>query len=136
MPFVRYREGRCERVAVGKPSLPFRVARTCDPTVGRAVPIPLPKISDLRALGGKAAARFVADPELAPKLNPALPPPFKLPFPSMTGDVQWVIVFGLPAITLCALILLAVMLSLLNVVFYWLPYALQVVPVLKSKKVV
>jgi len=36
--------------------------------------------------------------------------------------IQWILVFSLPVITLVAMILLMVMVSLLNLIFFWLPW--------------
>lgn len=48
--------------------------------------------------------------------------------------IQWICSFSLPVITLVAMILLMIMISLLNIVFFWLPWVRICLPFPKSDK--
>ena len=52
--------------------------------------------------------------------------------PSGIG-IQWICSFSLPAITLVAMIILMIMISLLNIVFFWLPWIKICLPFPKLK---
>lgn len=47
--------------------------------------------------------------------------------------IQWICSFSLPVITLVAMILLMIMISLLNIVFFWLPWIKICLPFPKIK---
>ena len=48
--------------------------------------------------------------------------------------IQWICSFSLPVITLVAMILLMIMISLLNIVFFWLPWVRICLPFPKIEK--
>jgi len=129
LPFLRYRdEHDCERIVWGPPSQPFRVASPLAPQAQRPSLIVLPALSDLK-LGGPRGLTFVAPKSLADKI-------MKLKFdmdlktdgPGNPGGACFGFSFSLPVITLVALILLMIMINLLNIIFWWLPYAFLALP--------
>jgi hypothetical protein len=48
--------------------------------------------------------------------------------------IQWICSFSLPVITLVAMILLMIMISLLNIIFFWLPWVRICLPFPSIKK--
>jgi hypothetical protein len=53
--------------------------------------------------------------------------------PSDTNfGIDWICAFSIPIITLCALIVLSIFLSLLNFIFWWLPFVKICIPVPKK----
>jgi len=129
LPFLRYRDTRgCERVAWGPASAPFRVASPLEPEAQRPSLIPLPDLASLKR-GRARGVTFLAPKSLADKIA-------KLTFdmdlgtggPGNRAGACLGLSFSLPVITLCALILLMVMVNLLNIVFFWLPYAFLALP--------
>lgn len=127
-PFVRYlNEQGCEHVVWGPNSEPFRVASTYEPDACRPQTIPLPKFSDLKR-GLANGARFVAPKDLADKLfkiSTDMPPEEK----SGSGmGLEWIISFSLPIITVCAMMLLMIIINLLNLFLQWLPFAITLIP--------
>ncbi len=124
IPFVRVREEGCEHVHFGPPTVPFRVAAPLDPQAARPVHIPLPRLSDLKKALPKAS--FLAPDDLAEKLL-GLPmgkglTPDLAPMAANSFGLCWMFSFSLPAITLCAVICLMIVLSLLDLVFRWMPF--------------
>lgn len=129
LPFLRYRdEEGCERVAWGPATQPFRVASPLAPQAQRPSLIALPSLSEL-GKGGPRGLTFLAPKSLADKI-------MKLKFdmdlktdgPGNPGGACFGFSFSLPVITLCALILLMIMINLLNIIFWWLPYAFLALP--------
>lgn len=134
IPFVRVLDdGGCERLTWAGPamhSVPFRVAAAFDPDASRPVLIQMPGLRDLKRGLARGAAMLVpsdtarlldglkldkgASPDLA-----AEPPP---PGSDDGLGVQWLCSFSLPIITLVAMILLMIMVVLLNLLFFWLPW--------------
>lgn len=129
LPFVRWQDDcGCEQVCWGPPTRPFRVASPLDPEAQRPTTIVLPGLDDLR----RGAARGVA--LLAPKsladvlrrISPEMPP--KDGGPGNPVGACFSFSFSLPAITLCAMVLLMVMVHLLNLFFFWLPSVFLALP--------
>lgn len=129
LPFLRYHDEKgCERIAWGPPSSPFRVASPLSPQAQRPSLIVLPGLSELK-LGGPRGVTFVAPKSLADKI-------MKLKFdmdlktdgPGNPAGSCFGFSFSLPVITLCALIVLMVAINLLNLIFWWLPFAFMALP--------
>lgn len=124
-PFLRYRDHHgCERIAWGPPSAPFRVAAPLDPEASRPVAIAMPEFSDLRR-GLARGVSFLTPRSLANQL-------FRVkgdgsftgggpgnPLPECPG---FSFSFSLPVVTFVAMLLLMVIVNLLNLVFFWLPW--------------
>ena len=54
--------------------------------------------------------------------------------PGPGSGIQWICSFSLPVITLVAMILLMIMISLLNIVFFWMPWVRICLPFPKMKR--
>lgn len=129
LPFLRYLDEKgCERIAWGPASQPFRVASPLAPQAQRPSLIVLPSLSDLK-LGGPRGLTFVAPKSLADKiLQLKLDMDLKKEGQGNPGNACFGFSFSLPVITLVALILLMIMINLLNIIFWWLPYAFLALP--------
>ncbi len=127
--FLRYRtEGGCERTLWGPASQPFRVASPLEPQAQRPILVTLPDLADLKR-GGPRGITFHAPKALADKLRKLK---FKMDVeeggPGNPAGACFGFSFSLPIITLCAMILLMIVLNLLNFLFRWLPFAFLAIP--------
>lgn len=136
VPFVRYRDDcGCEQLQWGKASMEFTVANPFDPLATRPTVIQLPELSDITKGFPKGVTfltpKSVAD--LMMKVAPTMdmkPNAAKSPLSACMG---FSISFSIPIITICAMILLMIVLNLLNIIFRWIPYAIMVLPRLCGK---
>ena len=116
----------------------FRVAAPFDANASRPSLIQMPSLSDLR--GGFAKGVSMITPadtfDLLDKLNlkKGVGPDLVTPNDSPSLGIQWICSFSLPVITLIAMILLMIMISLLNIVFFWLPWVRICLPFPSIKK--
>jgi hypothetical protein len=128
-PFIRYRDDQgCEQICWSKVvSEPFRVAAPFDPEASRPQSIQMPTLSDLKR-GLAKGATFMTPKDLADKLKKMtkdIPPEEK----DGSGlGLEWIISFSIPVVTICAMILLMIIVNLLNLFFQWLPYAITFIP--------
>jgi hypothetical protein len=143
VPFVRaLDDAGCERITWAAPAVrsePFRVAAPFDPDASRPVLIQMPSLADLKRGLAKGAAMLVPPDTQqlfeALKLDKGVSPDL-VPGPPPEGaglGVQWICSFSLPVITLVAMILLMIMIVLLNLVFFWLPWVRICLPFPKLK---
>lgn len=136
VPFIRYRdECNCEKLQWGKASMEFAVANPFDPLATRPTVIQLPELSDITK-GFPKGVTFLTPKSVADmmmKIAPTMdmkPNNAKSPLSACMG---FSISFSIPIITICAMILLMVVLNLLNIIFRWIPYAILVLPRLCGK---
>lgn len=128
-PFLRHLDEKgCERTVWGPPSQPFRVASPLEPQAQRPSLVVLPELADLRR-GGARGITFVAPKSLADKiLRLKMDLDVGTGGPGNRAGACFGFSFSLPVITLVALILLMIMINLLNLLFWWLPYAFLALP--------
>lgn len=142
VPFVRFRnEEDHEQIQwadTGARSIVFRVAAPFDPEASRPSLIQMPSLSDLKRGLAKGAIMITPADTFnlinRLKLNKGVGPdtvPEGEPGPGL--GVQWICSFSLPVITLVAMILLMIMISLLNIVFFWMPWVRICLPFPKMK---
>ncbi|HSX85116.1 MAG TPA: hypothetical protein VLE50_06890, partial [Cellvibrio sp.] len=136
VPFVRYRND-CgnEEIAWGSPSQTFRVASPLDAEAARPVVIQLPEFQDLKR-GFAKGVTFLTPRSMAEALNSVVPDmEFKKQNKKHRLDacLGFSISFSIPIITICAMILLMIILNLLNLIFFWLPWAFLQLPRLCRK---
>ena len=142
VPFVRFRnEEDREQILwadTGARSIVFRVAAPFDPEASRPSLIQMPSLSDLKRGLAKGAIMITPADTFnlinRLKLNKGVGPdtvPEGKPGPGL--GVQWICSFSLPVITLVAMILLMIMISLLNIVFFWMPWVRICLPFPKMK---
>jgi hypothetical protein len=141
VPFVRARDDNGkERIywaGTKVRSEEFRVAAPFDPNASRPSMIQMPSLGDLK----KGLAQGVSMITPADTFNLVNALNLKkgasedvLPAEEPGGiGIQWICSFSLPVITLVAMILLMIMISLLNIVFFWMPWIKICLPFPKIK---
>lgn len=133
--FVRVRsdhEGCPPTLVWSVESAPFTIARWFEQGPVKPVPIELPEVGDVMRLAPNVT--FAVPPGLFETLKA-----LKLD-KLMDGDVEekpgsglgWICGFNIPIITICAFILLFIILALLHIVFWWLPFVKVCLPVPQS----
>ena len=129
IPFLRWHDDcGCERVTWGPASRAFRVAAPLDPQAQRPTTVVLPSLADLKR-GVPNGVTMLAPRSLADvlrKIKPGMPP--EEGGPGNRAGVCWSFNFSLPVITIVAMILLMIMVQLLNLIFFWLPWAFLALP--------
>jgi hypothetical protein len=115
----------------------FRVAAPFDPEASRPSMIQMPGLADLRK-GLAKGVSMITPPDtygLIAGLNMKKGASEDLVGgEGLTFGIQWICSFSLPVITLVAMILLMIMISLLNIVFFWLPWVRICLPFPKVKR--
>lgn len=115
----------------------FRVAAPFDPFASRPSLIQMPSLADLRK-GMAQGVSMITPPDTFSLLNAlnlkkgASEDVLPKNVPSL--GIQWICSFSLPVITLVAMILLMIMISLLNIIFFWLPWVRICLPFPTIKK--
>ncbi len=129
LPFIRWHdECGCERVAWGPASHVFRVASPFDPEAQRPTTVVLPALDDLKR-GLPRGVAMLAPKSLADVLRKISPDAdMKGNGPGNRSGACWSFSFSLPAITLCATMLLMVVINLLNLFLGWLPRVFLALP--------
>jgi hypothetical protein len=113
------------------------LATSFDPDATRPVLIQMPELDDAKR-GMARGAAFAMPPKLAGLVN------------SLTGkqsvqdtidgnqppglQLGMICSFSIPIITICAMIILSVIINLLNIVFFWLPFVKICLPLPKNFK--
>ncbi len=140
IPFVRYKnyQGQ-EKIQWGDKksrSQQFRVAAPFDPEASRPSLIPMPSLRDLKRGLAKGASMLTPGDtfDLINGLNLKKGASEDVIGKGPKLGIQWICSFSLPVITLVAMILLMIMISLLNIVFFWLPWVRICLPFPKSDK--
>jgi hypothetical protein len=141
VPFVRARDDSDKEwiywASSSVRSEEFRVAAPFDPNASRPSMIQMPSLGDLK----KGLAQGVSMITPADTFNLVNALKLKkgasedvLPDEEPGGiGIQWICSFSLPVITLVAMILLMIMISLLNIVFFWMPWIKICLPFPKFK---
>ena len=143
VPFVRARDDdgreRLSWAGAAARSVPFRVAAPFDPDASRPALIQMPGLRDLKRGLAKGAAMLVPPDtqglldtlKLDQGVGPGLAD--KPPDNAAALGVQWICSFSIPVVTLVAMILLMIIVTLLNIVFFWLPWVRICLPFPKIK---
>lgn len=135
VPFVRWRDHcGCERIHWGgRTSLRFRVVSPLDPEAQRPHTVVLPGLDDLRR-GAARGLTMLAPKSLTDLLRKIKPSMEAGPGgPGNPSGLAWSFSLSLPAVTICAMVFLMILVNLLNLVFRWLPWAFQALPRLGGK---
>ena len=129
--FLRYHDDcGCERIVWGPSSALFRVASMLDPEAVRPSVIQLPELADIKK-GFAKGVTFLTPKSLADAIeaiSPGLAFEKKNKKNRLEACLGFSISFSIPIITICAMILLMIILSLLNIFFRWLPWAILKLP--------
>jgi hypothetical protein len=122
-----YRRPQCDPVQdwVGRPSEPFELAPLYDPDAPvRQIRIGLPE--DVSVAGLRKFAKGVAfsvSKQLQEQLNRVSPDMLKGDPPGpFQPDLGFICTLSIPIITICAFILLMIIVNILNLIFRWLPF--------------
>jgi hypothetical protein len=122
---VRGDEG-CEYLVHSAPSLPFHVASFYETRLMPPRPIPMPSLKDLKkAVSG--AAMILPD-DLNAEISKLRFPDGKVEQSGLALAGRWIYVFSIPIVTVCAMILLMLMVTILHFIFRWIPYAILRIP--------
>lgn len=130
VPFVRAKDDHgIERIIWADDdarSQKFRVAAPFDPNASRPSLIQMPSLKDLRK-GMARGVSMVTPPDTFSLLNALNLKKGASEEVLPEGDtsslgIQWICSFSLPIVSLVAMILLMIMISLLNIIFFWLPW--------------
>ncbi len=142
VPFVRsLNEHGREQIQWAEPasrSILFRVAAPFDPEASRPSMIQMPSLSDLKRGLAKGVAMITPGDTFnlmnSIKFNKGISEdalPAEEPKPGL--DIQWICSFSLPVVTLIAMLILMIMISLLNIIFFWMPWVRICLPFPKMK---
>jgi hypothetical protein len=138
-PFVRViRPDGCEKIFWGKPSLPFAVAAMFDPDAARPTLIEMPDLADAKK-GLAKGATFSMPPNLADLANGMSSSSAISAFmskgtlPSGGLGIGYLCSFSLPAISICAMLSLSIILSLLNIFLGWMAWVKICLPIPEEK---
>jgi hypothetical protein len=107
----------------------FRIAPWYDSSQRMSAPIPLPDPTLRSLLMAKPNVAFAVPKGLMNAMQGASMS--KLLDGSASGgsfNLNWICGFNIPIITICAFFILTIFLTLLNVVFYWLPFVKICIP--------
>ncbi|WP_246265676.1 hypothetical protein [Aromatoleum diolicum] len=129
VPFVRWEDDcGCERVTWGPASRVFRVASPLDPDAQRPTTVVLPSLDDFKR-GAARGVAMLAPKSLADVLRKIAPGiDMKGDGPGNRCGACWSFSFSLPAITLCAMLMLMVVINMLNLFLGWLPWVFLALP--------
>lgn len=122
-------EHGCEYLVHSAPAGPFRIASFYETRLMPPRPIRMPALADLKK--AVAGAAMILPDDLAAEVSKLRFPDGKVEAsgPSLSG--RWVYVFSIPIVTICAMILLMLMINILNFIFRWIPYAILRIPLPK-----
>ena len=131
---VKCEEGCPAKIVWSKPSIAFRIAPWYD---GPGVPVPpviLPDLTNKDMLNKlKPNVSFGVPAGLFNAMNGAsLDDLMKGKKPGGGIDLDWICGFNIPIITICAFFVLSIFLSLLNIIFFWLPLVKICIPIPKG----
>ena len=128
----------CERIYWGQSSDPFAVAAAFDPDAARPVLIEMPDLAEAKK-GLARGATFDLPPSLADLVNGLSSSSAVQSMwngsggPSGGLGIRFLCSFSLPAITICAMLMLSIVISLLNIFLGWMAWVKICIP-LPSKK--
>jgi hypothetical protein len=133
-PFVRVLcPNGCEKTFWGKPSEPFAVAAHFDPDAARPTLIEMPDLTDAMK-GAAKGAIFDMPRNLADLVNGLTNSSAVQKMwnggggPSGGLGIRFICSFSLPAITICAMLMLSIVLCLLNIFLGWMAWVKICIP--------
>lgn len=137
LSFVRWQdECGCEKIHWGQQrSIDFRVVSPFDPEAQRPRAVILPGLDDLKR-GTARGVSLLAPKSLADALR-SIKPTMDMGKggPGNPAGLCWSFSLSIPVVTICAMILLMILISLLDIIFRWLPWAILALPRLCGKMV-
>jgi hypothetical protein len=116
----------CEYLVQSQLGEPFYIASFYETRLMPSYPIKMPTLKDLKkAVSGPA---MIMPSDLAKKVNKLKFPDGEVEQSGSGGEGRWIYMFSIPIVTICAMILLMLIINILNFVFRWIPYAILRIP--------
>jgi hypothetical protein len=135
--FIRVRptDARCPPQLVwSAPSPLFTIAPWFESTGRVSAPIPLPKLDRASLAQLKPSASFSLPPEIRSLVNPNGAQATLAGNPRrFSYGIEWVMQLSMPIMTICGMVAMTVVLTLLNMVFRWMSFAMVFVPQFKRR---
>ena len=116
----------CEYLVHSAPSLPFHVASYYETRLMPPRPIQMPSLKDLKKAVSGAA--MILPEDLNAEVSKLRFPDGKVESTGIALAGRWIYVFSIPIVTICAMILLMLMITILDIIFRWIPYAILRIP--------
>lgn len=138
VPYVRtVKPDGCEKIFWGAPSDSFAVAAAFDPDASRPSLIEMPSLADAMK-GAPRGATFDVPPDLAGLMNSlsnnqATQNMMTGKGSASGGGIRMLCSFSIPVITICAMIMLSVIIGLLNIFLGWMAWVKICLPWPASK---
>jgi hypothetical protein len=111
---------------------PIRIAAWYESSGRPSAPVPLPDPFDRNVLkSAKPTASFSVPPSLMNAIQGASLTGLSngtAPAPGGGISLNWICGFSIPLVTICAFFLLNIIISLLNIVFFWMPFIKICIP--------
>lgn len=130
--FVRVKadDPRCPpRLVWSAPSRLFTIAPWFESTGRPPPPIALPRLDRASLARLKPGTSFLIPPEIRRLLNPNGAQAMLAGNPRRSNfGIDWVLQLSMPIMTVCALVAMTVVLTLLDFVFRWIPFASILIP--------
>ena len=116
----------CEYLAYSQLGEPFYIASFYETRLMPSYPIKMPTLKDLKkAVSGPA---MILPADLATEVSKLKFPDGKVEQEGSGGSGRWIYVFSIPIVTICAMILLMLIINILNFIFRWIPFAILRIP--------
>lgn len=116
----------CEYLVHSQLGSPFYIASFYETRLMPTFPIKMPSLKDLKkAVRGPG---LIMPSDLANEVNKLKFPDGKVEQSGSGSSGRWIYVFSIPIVTICAMILLMLMINILNFIFRWIPYAILRIP--------
>jgi len=130
---VKHDDPRCpSRLIWSEPSKLFTIAPWFETTGRKPAPIPLPKLDRATLAKLKPSTGFSLPAEVRRLIQPNGAQAMLAGNPRRAGAaIEWVLQLSMPIMTVCALVAMTVVLTLLDIVFRWIPFAWILIPRLR-----
>lgn len=130
---VKHDDPRCpSRLIWSEPSALFTIAPWYETTGRMAAPIPLPKLDRATLAKLKPSTGFSLPAEVRRLIQPNGAQAMLAGNPRRAGfAIEWVLQLSMPIMTVCALVAMTIVLTLLDIVFRWIPFAWILIPRLR-----
>ncbi len=134
-----YEQPQCQRLTISQPTREFLLAPFFDPDAPvRPIRIAMPVDTTIEGLKkyDKGVAVVISD-QLKAQMNRVSSLKEMIEGnanPEGTIDLGLICSLSIPIITICALIVLMIMVNLLNIIFFWLPYFILCLPLPLPRK--
>lgn len=133
---VKREDGCPPKLFWSSPSLPFKIAAWYENGKLAPIPIALPDVTRDNVKKLLPNIAFQVPAGIFDLLGKNKPKDFiEGSAQEGTGELQWLCGFNIPIITLCAFIVLFIFLTLLNLIFWWLPFIKICIPLPKSLQI-